>query len=149
MDIFLTTLVRATKGKLVVATSSLQVANGMMKEHMLGDQWLNAKANPEITFEVKKISDIKKNGDKGEAEVSGIFTLNGVSKEITVDAKATYLPGRLAERSPQKTPGDLLVIRSKFTIKRSDYNIQPGKNLDKVSDEIELELAIAGAAPKG
>jgi len=136
-------------GKIVVATESLSVANPMMKEHMLGEQWLNAKANPEITFEVKKISDIQKSGDKGEADVTGIFTLNGVSKEITVEAKVTYLPGRLAERSPQKTPGDLLVIRSKFEIKRSDFNIQPGKNLDKVSDEIELELAIAGAAPKG
>ena len=136
-------------GKIIVATDSLNVPNPLMKEHMLGDQWLNAKANPAITFEIKKISDVKKTGDKGEAEVSGIFTLNGVSKEITVEAKVTYLPGRLAERSPQKTPGDLLVIRSEFSIKRSDYNIQPGKNLDKVSDEIELELAIAGAAPKG
>jgi polyisoprenoid-binding protein YceI len=136
-------------GKITIATESLNVPNPMMKEHMLGDQWLNAKANPEITFEIKKISDVKKSGDKGEAEVTGVFTLNGVSKEITVDAKVTYLPGRLAERSPTKTPGDLLVIRSEFEIKRSDYNIQPGKNLDKVSDEIELELAIAGAAPKG
>lgn len=136
-------------GKIIVATDSLNVPNPMMKEHMLGDQWLNAKANPEITFEIKKISDVKITGDNGEAEVSGVFTLNGVSKEITVEAKVTYLPGRLAERSPQKTPGDLLVIRSEFSIKRSDYNIQPGKNLDKVSDEIELELAIAGAAPKG
>jgi polyisoprenoid-binding protein YceI len=135
-------------GKIIVTTESLTVPNPMMKEHMLGDQWLNAKANPEISFEIKKISDIQKNGDKGEADVTGIFTLNGVSKEITVDAKVTYLPGRLAERSPQKTPGDLLVIRAEFDIKRSDYNIQPGKNLDKVSDEIEIELAIAGAAPK-
>lgn len=139
----------ATTGKIVVATDSLTVPNAMMKEHMLGDQWLNAKANPEITFEIKKVSDIEKKGDKGEANVTGIFTLNGVSKEITVEAKVTHLPGRLAERSPQKTPGDLLVIRAEFEIKRSDFNIQPGKNLDKVSDEIEIELAIAGAAPKG
>lgn len=138
----------SAKGKIVVATETMTVPNSMMQQHMLGDQWLNAKANPEISFEIKKISDVKRSGDKGEAEVTGVFTLNGVSKEITVDAKVTYLPGRLAERSPQKTPGDLLVIRSEFSIKRSDYNIQPGKNLDKVADEIEIELSIAGAAPK-
>jgi polyisoprenoid-binding protein YceI len=135
-------------GKIVVATDSLNVPNPMMKEHMLGEQWLNAKANPEITFEIKKISDVEKSDNKGEAKVTGIFTLNGVSKEITVDAKVNYLPGRLADRSPDKTPGDLLVIRSEFEIKRSDFNIQPGQHLDKVSDEIEIELAIAGAAPK-
>ena len=43
--------------------------------------------------------------------------------------------------------GDLLVLRSTFTIKRSDYGIKPGQNLDKVADEVELRLAIAGAAP--
>lgn len=138
----------AATGKIIVATDSLTVPNPMMKEHMLGDQWLNAKAHPEITFEIKKISDVERSGNKGEADVTGVFTLNGVSKEITVDAKVTYLPGRLAERHPQKLEGDLLVIRSEFEIKRSDFNIQPGKNTDKVSEEIEVELAIAGFAPK-
>lgn len=137
----------AATGKIVVATDSLKVPNSMMQEHMLGEKWLNAKANPEISFEIKKISDIEKEGDKGEADVTGIFTLNGVSKEITVDAKVTYLPGKLSARMPD-TEGDLLVIRAKFNIKRSDYNIQPGQNNEKVADEIELELSIAGAAPK-
>lgn len=137
------------KGKIVVSTDSLTVPNPVMKEHLVGEKWLNAKANPEITFEIKSISDVEKKDTKGEAKVTGTFTLNGVSKEITVDAKVTYLPGKLGDRSGGKLQGDLLVIRTEFEIKRSDYNIQPGQNLDKVSDEIELSLSIAGAAPKG
>lgn len=137
----------AATGKIVVATKSLTVPNSMMQEHLLGEKWLNEKANPEITFEIKKISDIEKEGTKGEADVTGVFTLNGVSKEITVEAKVSYLPGKLSARMPGKE-GDLLVIRSEFKIKRSDYNIQPGQNTEKVSDEIELELSIAGSAPK-
>jgi hypothetical protein len=43
--------------------------------------------------------------------------------------------------------GDLLVLRSSFTINRSVYGIKPGQNMDKVAEEIELRLAIAGAAP--
>lgn len=135
-------------GKIVVATASLTVPNPMMQEHLLGKNWLNAEAHPEITFEIKKISDIEREGNKGEAKVTGLFTLNGVTKEITVEAKVTYLPGRLADRTGGKVEGDLLVVRSEFDIKRSDYNIQPGQNLDKVSDEVEISLAIAGAAPK-
>jgi polyisoprenoid-binding protein YceI len=138
----------SASGKIVVTTASLTVPNPVMQEHMLGEKWLNAKANPEITFEIKKISDVSREGTKGSAKVSGIFTLNGVSKEITVDAKVTHLPGRLADRSPEKTPGDLLVIRSEFTIKRSDFGIQAGQNTDKVADEIALSLSIAGGAPK-
>lgn len=140
--------IAATKGKISVTTESLTVPNAMMKEHMLGEQWLNAKKNPEITFEVKSLGDIETKGNVTEADVTGTFTLNGVSKEITVEAKVTYLPGKLGDRTMGKVQGDLVVIRAEFEIKRSDYNIQPGQNEDKVGNEIELKLAIAGAAPK-
>jgi polyisoprenoid-binding protein YceI len=135
-------------GKIVVDAKSLTVPNSMMQDHMLGEKWLNAEAHPEIIFEVKSISDVQRQGDTGTAKVSGTFTLKGVTKDITVDAKVTYLPGRLAERSSEKTPGDLLVIRSQFKINRSDFGIQAGQSTDKVAEEIELSLSIAGAAPK-
>jgi len=44
--------------------------------------------------------------------------------------------------------GDLLVIRSNFSIKRSDFGLQPGKMENKVSDTITLTLGIAGASAK-
>jgi len=140
--------IAATTGKISVTTESLTVPNPVMKEHLVGEQWLNAKANPEITFEVKKLSDVETKGNVTEAEVTGIFTLNGVAKEITVEAKFTYLPGKLGDRTMGKVQGDLLVIRAEFDIKRGDFGIQPGQNEDKVANEIELKLAIAGAAPK-
>ena len=59
----------------------------------------------------------------------------------------TYLKGMLAKRN--RVPGDLLVLRSDFTIKRSEYKIKPGDNEEKVSDEIEIKLRLAGAAPQG
>lgn len=138
----------SVKGKITVATSSLTVPNAMMQEHMQGEKWLNAKGNPEISFEIKSVANVKKDGEKGTADVTGSFSLNGVTKEITVPAKVSYLPGKLADRTSGKVQGDLLVVRTSFTIKRSDYNIQPGQNLDKVSDEVLITLSIAGAAPK-
>jgi hypothetical protein len=44
--------------------------------------------------------------------------------------------------------GDLMVIRTEFTIKRADYGINPKAPTDKVSDDIVINLAIAGASPK-
>lgn len=140
--------VAATTGKISVSTESLTVPNPVMKEHLVSDKWLNAAKNPEITFELKKITEIETKGNVTEADLTGTFTLNGVSKEITVEAKLTYLPGKLGDRTMGKVQGDLLVIRAEFDINRSDYGIQPGQNEDKVSNEIELKLAIAGAAPK-
>jgi len=119
-----------------------------MQEHMLGADWLDAANHPEITFEVKEVLNPVKNGNEGTADVKGLFTLKGVSKEITTPAKVTYLPGRLADRTNGKTQGDLIVIRTNFQIKRGDFGIKAGENLDKVSDTIEISLSIAGSAPK-
>jgi polyisoprenoid-binding protein YceI len=136
-----------TQGKIIVASSSLHVPNPMMKEHLHGAKWLDVAHYPEITFEAKELKNVKPDGDTVTADAQGIFTLKGISKEMTVPVKLTYLKDKLAARVPNQQ-GDLLVIRSTFAIKRSEFNIMPGQSEDKVSDAIELTLSIAGAAPR-
>ena len=34
-----------------------------------------------------------------------------------------------------------------FTVKRDDFNIQAGNNLEKVANQIEISLNVAGAHP--
>lgn len=138
----------ATTGKIVVAAESLTVPNPMMKEHLHGGQWLDVAKYPEISFALKELKNAKTEGNVTTATAVGTFSLKGVEKELSTPVKLTYLKGKLADRSMGQMKGDLLVIRSTFTIKRSDFNIQPGKNEDKVSNEIELSLSIAGAAPQ-
>ena len=137
----------ATQGKITVATSSLIVPNPLQRQHMLGKEWLDATKFPTIVFESKELKNVQTAGDTTTANLTGTFTLKGVSKEITVLVKLTYLKDKLGERVPNQK-GDLLVIRSNFTIKRSDFNINPGQFEDKVSDAIEITLSIAGASPK-
>ena len=137
----------ATTGKIVVATSSLMLPNSMQRGHMLSDKWLDAAKFPTIIFESKEFKNVQTAGDTTTADVTGTFTLKGVSKELTVPVKLTWLKDKLGERVPNQK-GDLLVIRSSFTIKRSDFNINTGQFEDKVSDAIEITLSIAGASPK-
>ena len=137
----------ATKGKIIVATTSLMLPNPMQKQHMLSDKWLDAAKFAEISFESKEFKNVKTADDTTTADVTGTFTLKGVSREITVPVKLTYMKDKLGQRVPDQK-GDLLVIRSSFTIKRGDFNIMPGQFEDKVSDTIELTLSIAGASPK-
>jgi polyisoprenoid-binding protein YceI len=139
----------STRGKIVVATASMTVPNGMQTSIMRGHQWLDAGKFPEITFEVKDLSNVKTDKDKTSADVVGIFTLHGVSKEVTFPVEMKYLKDKLGEHLGGSQKGDMLVITStNFSIKRADYNIMPGKNLDKVADTIKLTLGVAGAAPK-
>lgn len=138
----------ATTGKIVLATSSLATGNAMMTSHIHGEGWLDAKAHPEIVFEAVKLSRIKTEGNKTTATVAGKLTLKGVTKEVTTPVTFTYLPGKLGARiGKPDVKGDLLVIRANFTINRSDFGIQPGKNIDKVAEEIQIALSVAGAAP--
>ncbi|MGB7748043.1 MAG: YceI family protein [Verrucomicrobiia bacterium] len=137
----------ATQGKIIVATGSLMLPNPMQRQHMLSDKWLDAAKFPDITFESKAFKNVKTAGDATMADVTGTFTLKGVSKELTVPVKLTYLKDKLGDRVPNQK-GDLLVVRASFTIKRGDFNVMPGQFEDKVSDTIEIVLSIAGASPK-
>ena len=137
----------ATSGKIVIASASLTLPNTMQQGHMRGAQWLDVAKYPEITFESKAFKNVKTEGDTTTADVTGAFTLRGVAKELTAPVKLTYLKDKLSARVPG-IQGDLLVVRSTFTIKRSDFNIQPGQSEDKVSNDIEITLSIAGAAAK-
>lgn len=139
----------ATTGKIVVATSSLTVSNNTMTEHLLGDNWLNAPVNPEIVFELTKLDNVKTSGNDTTATATGKFTLKGVTKEVSVPVKLTYLAGAFGKRiNKPEVGGDLLVVRGEFLINRNDYGINPGKYEDKVNTEIKLNLAIVGSAPK-
>ncbi len=138
----------ATTGTIVVASSSLKTSNSTMTEHMLGDGWIDATAHPEITFELVKLDNVKTASGTTTADASGKFTLKGVTKDITVPVKLTYLPDALEKRTKPGNKGDLLVVRGEFTINRADYGIKPGQNEDKVASEIKLTLAIVGSAPK-
>lgn len=137
----------ATKGKIVVAAASLQVPNKMMSEHMHGEQWMDVKQFPELTFELKELKNVKTDGDNTTADATGTFTARGVGKELTAPVKLTYLKDKLGQRTPGKQ-GDLLVIRANFSIKRSDFGINPKAPQDKVADTIDLTLSIAGASPR-
>ena len=137
----------ASKGKIVVATGSLMLPNPMQKQHMLSDKWLDAVKYPEITFESTELKHVQTAGDTTTADLTGTFTLKGVSKELTVPVKLTYLKDKLGDRLPNQK-GDLLVIRANFIIQRGDFNINPGQYEDKVAETIEINLSIAGASPK-
>ncbi|HIL73247.1 MAG TPA: YceI family protein, partial [Verrucomicrobia bacterium] len=135
----------ATTGKIVLATSSLHVDNPLMKKHMLDEGWMHVSKFPTIEFVAVKMTNVKTSGTSIIATIAGKLTVKGVTKKVSVPVRLTYLKGMLIKRN--RVPGDLLVLRCDLTIKRSDFGINAGNNEEKVSDEIELKLRVAGAAP--
>ncbi len=137
----------ATTGRIVVAADSLRLPNARMQEHLHSPQWIDVAKYPEISFELVRLDNAKTSGNDTTADATGKFTLRGITKEITVPVKLSYLPDALSRRQPN-AKGDLLVVRAEFVVTRDDFGIQPGQRLDTVGNEIKLSLAIAGIAPK-
>jgi polyisoprenoid-binding protein YceI len=137
-----------TAGTITLETSTLMVANSMMREHLLGENWMDVENYPVITFETTEVEMEKSDGNGYKLAATGKLTVKGVTKEITVPVTLNYLPGKLADRTNGNLEGDLLVLRTHFTITRSEFEINAGQYEDKVSDEIALKLSIAGAAAK-
>src|SRR2546426_9735741 len=137
----------SSNGKITLATATLHVGNPMQKEHLHGAMWMDVARYPEITFEVVKAENAKTSGNETAADVAGKLTVKGITKTVTVPVRITYLKDRLKDRIPNQQ-GGLLVLRAKFNIKRSDFNINARNGEDKVSDEIQLSLSLAGMSAK-
>jgi polyisoprenoid-binding protein YceI len=136
-----------TKGAIHLAAATLHVGNPTMKEHIHAPDWMDVAKYPEIIFTLSKLTNLRKDGLHLLADAHGSMTIKGVTKPLVASVKLTYLKDMLIKRN--RVPGDLLVIRSKFVVKRSAFGIRPGEKEEKVADEIEISLNVAGAAPDG
>lgn len=134
----------ASKGSVVIDANSLAVPNARMSEKMKTDSmWLATDKFPRMTFTIVSVKDVKKKGDAWEVNVVGDFAVKDVTKRITVPATVTHLKDGAGKRMGGAT-GDLLMIRSNFSFKRSDYNIGVGTPFEIVGDTVEIRFAVAG-----
>ena len=139
---------KATTGKITVDATKIHISNNGMQDTVHGSDWLDVKKNPRVEFNFKKVTDAKKLDDNAyELIVVGDMTVKGVTKELTTTVMATYLPGKLGERQ-REGKGDLLVLRSNFTIKRKDFKIKPDMDNKVVAEDIEVRVSIVGSFKK-
>jgi len=138
---------KTLQGKISVSVSSIKTGIEMRDGHLQSAGWLNAESYPDISFEIKKVSDLKSVADnKVTAKVTGNFTLHGVSKEVLADATLTYLDE--SEQTKMRAPGDLLGVQAKFIVKLSDYGVNNKVVGQKVSENIEVSVNVVGSNAK-
>ena len=138
----------AIKGSIIVETASLHVPNASMKEHLHGPKWMDSENHPEMVFSIKSAT-LKESLSETRHHllVTGDMTVRGVTREMTITADVNYLKDRLAARGGGME-GDLLVVRSRFNLSRSEFGINAGNNEDKVANNIEITLSLAGVDPR-
>ena len=133
-------------GGITIAADSLHIENQGMEKTLYGADWIDVENHPELSFVFREVKVVKQTqGGAIEMEVSGDFTLKGVTKRMTIPVRATYLEGRLKDRL-HRGSGDLLVLRAQFSVNRRDFNIKPDSGPEVVAEEIEIRASIVGHA---
>lgn len=136
--------INTLKGSISISVATIKTGIDLRDEHLRSDNWLDAATYPEVTFVIKKVSDVNISADnKLEAKVTGDFSAHGVTKEIVADVTMTYLDA--SEQTKQRAPGDLLGVQAKFNIVLSDYDVENMVVGQKVADDIEINVNIVGS----
>lgn len=139
--------IKSMKGTITVPVSSIKTGINLRDQHLVSEDWMNADAYPDITFEIKNVSDIKSLEDnKVEAKVTGDFTAHGVTKETTADVTLTFLDA--SDQTKQRAPGDLLGVRANFKVQLSDYGINNKIVGQKVAEVVEVGVNMVGSNAK-
>lgn len=141
-----TNVEKTIAGSFSIDTKSMTTGIGMRDEHMKGEAWLDAGKYPTIDFKLKSVSNMKSSkGNTLEGTATGDFTMRGVTKTVT--APVTLVLMEENEKTKMRAPGDLLQLRSKFSLMLSDFGVKGSPNIvgAKVNDSIEVEVNIVGS----
>jgi len=113
-----------------VKAGSVDTRDEELDGHVKGPDFLNAKQFPVVTFQSTRF---QKKGD-GTYEVTGNFTLRGITQELTVEARhvGSSNLGRFGPR---------IGFSTTFIINRRDFQVNYGTD-ETVGDEVTLVIDI-------
>lgn len=116
--------------KISVDVDSVDTANAARDEHLRSPDFFNTKQFPKATF---KSSDVKKTGDH-TYDVTGEFTLAGVTKTVTVSVEHVG-------NGKSMQGGDVAGFETTLNFKRSEYGIT--KYLPTgIGDDVRLTVSL-------
>jgi len=117
--------------EVTIDTTSIDSNHAERDKHLKGSDFLNVKKYPTATF---KSTDFKSTGE-GTGEITGDFTLHGVTKSITFPVE------RIGE-GDDPWGGYRAGFMGTTKLKLSDYGID--YNLGPASTHVEIELHVEG-----
>lgn len=127
---------KTLQASVTIPVASMRTGNDIRDEHLRGEGWLNASANPNVTFASKSIEIVKQKGDaaKGKAELktTGDITINGVTQPLTAVVKMKW-----SKKSVK--------VKTKFSVALSDFKVAGTEGVvgNKVGKSIDIKAKFA------
>lgn len=119
---------------ITVQADSIDTNNDKRDQHLKGPDFFNTKQFPTLTFKSKSVK-----GAKDHLEITGDFTMHGVTKSITITATHTG-------EGKDAWGGYRSGYEAKFKIKRADYGINYMPQ--GLGDDVEIIIALEGVKKK-
>jgi len=132
----------AATANIVVDLGALDTGIAMRNEHLRGEKFLDTEKFPTATFKTVSVAGPKSvaPNQPAEMQLTGDFTLHGVTKRFTVPARVVVIPeSELTKGS--RGPGDWIHGTVNFPVKLTDYGITvPEKLMMKVANEVNVKV---------
>jgi polyisoprenoid-binding protein YceI len=114
-----------------IEAASISTDNEARDKHLKSADFFDVEKFPTITFKSTSVKEVA----KGKLEVTGDFTLRGVTKRITI-------PITNAGTQPGMQPGSVIAgfIDGAVTINRNDFGIKYGPGV--LGDDVAISLNI-------
>jgi len=124
-----------------IDAASINTDNEKRDEHLKSADFFDVAKFPTLTFKSTSVKEVA----KGKLEVTGDFTLHGVTKRVT-------FPITNAGTQPGMQPGSVVAgfVDGALTINRNDFGIKtyPGALGDDVAISLNVEAGKVDAAKK-
>ena len=121
-------------GTMQFPVSGMRTGNRSRDRHLAGREWLNASANPNVTFTLERLSDVTREAE-GErvtirARAHGQVEVNGVSAPAEAQVEVILLMDRRSAR-----------IQPTFAIRLADHQVRGARGAigDTVGETIDIE----------
>lgn len=133
-------------GEWHLPVQSMKTGIELRDEHLAGKDWLDAPSHPNIVVQVREFKGVTEtNRSAAFTTYTGVvladLTLHGVTRAIEIPrSTVTLMPESDATRRVAK--GDLMAIRSKFTVTLADHGVSHPVIGEKVANDVEIDVSL-------
>jgi polyisoprenoid-binding protein YceI len=125
-----------------ITSASINTNKQKRDDHLKSPDFLDVAKNPTITFKSKEV----KKGDGDDFIIVGDLTINGVTKQVELDAE-------YGGKAQDPMGNERTAFTAETKIDRKDFGITWNKTLDSgglvVGDDVKIELEVEGIRKKG
>lgn len=125
-----------------ITATSINTNKQKRDDHLKSPEFLNVEKYPTIMFKSKEV----KKGDGEDFIIVGDLTINGVTKQVELDAE-------YGGKAQDPMGNERTAFTAETKIDRKDFGITWNKTLDSgglvVGDDVKIELEVEGIRKKG